>query len=111
MKTPGLLIVRARVEPGHEDAFNDWYDNVHVPEASSLMGCRRATRYQVSGVIADGANDHNVIAVYEFDDEDDLARWVKGPEVHRLRKDFDDAVGSFAVRTATLYRQAYPLAG
>ena len=40
-----------------------------------------------------------------------LARWVKGPEVHRLRKDFDDAVGSFAVRTATFYRQAYPPAG
>ncbi len=105
MKNPGLLIVRAKVELGHEDAFNHWYDTVHVPEASELMGCRKATRYQVSGVIADGTDDHNFIAVYEFDDEADLARWVESPHVARLRKDFDDAVGSFAVRTATHYRQ------
>ncbi len=40
-----LLVVRARITPEKEDAWNAWYDTKHLPEISSCPGFRTANRY------------------------------------------------------------------
>ena len=34
-----VLIVHSRpVEPSREDEFNKWYDEVHIPDVTSVLG-------------------------------------------------------------------------
>ena len=48
--------------PEHESAWNDWYDNVHLPELLSVPGFVSAVRFRQLG--ADG----HYLAMYEIDD-------------------------------------------
>ncbi len=38
-----LLIVRFDVEPAQEDAWNEWYTQVHLPEALAVPGVLEAS--------------------------------------------------------------------
>ena len=40
-----LLIVTAEIDPAVEAAFNQWYDEIHLPEALTCPGFLRGTRY------------------------------------------------------------------
>jgi hypothetical protein len=42
--TPVLVIVDAYVEPEHEDEFNRWYDEKHLPESIACPGFRIGAR-------------------------------------------------------------------
>jgi hypothetical protein len=48
--------------PEHEAAWNDWYDNVHLPELLSVPGFVSAVRFRQLG--AEG----HYLAMYEIDD-------------------------------------------
>jgi hypothetical protein len=54
MSTPPacLLIVTAEIDPAVEAEWNDWYDNVHLPDALACPGVLSGNRY-VS--VSDGA--------------------------------------------------------
>ena len=43
--TPILHIVRVDIDPAHEDAFNTWYTEVHVPALLGCPGWLSARRY------------------------------------------------------------------
>jgi hypothetical protein len=60
---PLVNIISTDVVPGHEDAFDRWYSEVHVPEILACPGWRSARRYRS----VDG--DPTFLAVYELEDE------------------------------------------
>ncbi len=64
-QAPGaLLVVDVTVDPAHEDEFNRWYDEEHIPEKRAAAGFRSARRF----AHMDGGGRY--LAVYEVDDVD-----------------------------------------
>jgi hypothetical protein len=45
-KGDGLLMVYCDVAAEHEEEFNRWYNNEHIPERLSIPGVLNAARYQ-----------------------------------------------------------------
>jgi hypothetical protein len=58
--------------PGDEEAFNRWYDEVHLPGFKSIEGVRSARRYKVMRGKLPGMEAWPYLAVYEIE-TDDLA--------------------------------------
>tara|TARA_R110002167_G_scaffold223876_3_gene429242 strand:- start:1012 stop:1341 length:330 start_codon:yes stop_codon:yes gene_type:complete len=58
-----LLIVTARIDAEVEDAWNRWYDEVHLPEALACPGVLAGRRYRAAGPAATG--DHGARAMDE----------------------------------------------
>ena len=44
-KGRGLLMVYTDVAPEHENEFNRWYNEEHIPERLSIPGVLNAARY------------------------------------------------------------------
>jgi len=68
-----LLIVNAVIEPAKEDAWNRWYNDVHLPEALSCPGVLSGHRYVGVGeaiLTEDGGKSlsaaRTYVAVYEL---------------------------------------------
>ncbi len=51
-----LLIVEAEIDATVEDAWNTWYDEVHVPDALACPGVVAGRRYRATGDAA--VTDH-----------------------------------------------------
>jgi hypothetical protein len=84
---PLLHIVRVDIDPAHEDAFNHWYETVHIPDLLGCPGWLSARRY----VAMDGGPKY--VAVYEID-----GFWVyETPEFERVKgfKEFEPHVRNF----------------
>ena len=88
------FIVRAQVvDASVKDAFDEWYQNEHLPEAHEAFGSRRAWR----GWSEVDTTVH--YAVYEFDDVA-AARAIPGSDVMKaLVADFDRKWGDRVTRT------------
>jgi hypothetical protein len=91
-QAPGaLLVVDVVVDPEHEDDFNRWYDEEHIPEKRATPGFRSARRF----AHMDGGGRY--LAVYEVDDVDTVtseaymtqpqSEWSKSVQAHWLRLD------------------------
>ena len=66
----GILAVQTEAAPGEEEAFNAWYDDVHVPEILATPGfssCRRF-RARTSPLAGPGRAGEwaSYLAVYEI---------------------------------------------
>lgn len=48
-QTPCILIVTAQIDASVEDAWNEWYDEVHLPAALACPGVISGTRYVSTG--------------------------------------------------------------
>lgn len=55
-------------DPAREDEFNDWYNNVHVPDILETPGMISATRWE--NVHPKDNNRRKYIALYELETED-----------------------------------------
>lgn len=65
-----LLIVDANVEGAVEDAWNEWYDEEHLPEIVGCPGFIRAARY----VSAEPSQSQpRYVTVYELESKDAVA--------------------------------------
>ena len=87
-----IQVVSSNPVPGREDDFNEWYDNVHIPELLAVPGMLSATRYTLhdaaiyhvrGGVVP----EHRYMCVYELDGDVDevmgrIQRRVANGEVH-----------------------------
>lgn len=61
--TEYLYIVRSQfAEPTLENAWNEWYTGIHIPEMLSVPGIVTATRYRELAV------QHQYVAMYEIED-------------------------------------------
>jgi hypothetical protein len=78
-----VFIVRAIVaDASKRAAFDQWYREVHMPDAVRSFGARKAWRFWS---LSDPAVH---LAMYEFEDAGALDRAVGGMEMHRLIADF-----------------------
>jgi len=64
----GLLLVMIDIDPAHEEGFNRWYEEEHLPERLQCEGFLSARRY----VSVEGAPKY--LAIYELEDPEVLDR-------------------------------------
>ncbi|ORA26296.1 DUF4286 family protein [Mycobacterium aquaticum] len=61
-RTRYVYVVRSVfTSPEHEAAWNDWYDNVHLPDLLSVPGFVSAVRYRQLGT------EGHYLAIYEIE--------------------------------------------
>jgi len=74
-----LLVLSDPVSPEADAAYNDWYDNVHLPEILALAGFTSARRFRVAEaqLASQGGPDavrakfpHRYVALYEVEAPD-----------------------------------------
>ncbi len=63
-----LHIVQTSPVSGREDEFNDWYENVHIPQVLRVPGFRSGQRFQL--VTHDPFAGPRFLAVYEIESDD-----------------------------------------
>jgi hypothetical protein len=79
-----VFVVRAHVpDESRRKAFDQWYREVHLPDAIRCFGARKAWRFWS---LSDPAVHQ---AMYQFDDAAALERAVGGDEMKRLIADFN----------------------
>jgi hypothetical protein len=70
-----LIAFTSPASPEVEDEYNDWYNNVHVPDVVAAPGLIRGTRYRVSdfqdGRFVDLAGGHQYMVLLEADGDPD----------------------------------------
>ncbi|MCB1463639.1 MAG: hypothetical protein KDJ90_14720 [Nitratireductor sp.] len=49
MDHAAILLMMTEVAEEYDEAFNDWYDNEHIPELLALPGLVSAERYRIVG--------------------------------------------------------------
>jgi hypothetical protein len=78
------FVVRATVtDPARRAAFDRWYSQEHLPDASKAFGAKKAWRFW-------GVGDPSLHqAMYEFADQASLERAMSGDDLKRLVADFD----------------------
>jgi hypothetical protein len=67
----GLLMALSNpISPDREQEFNDWYDNIHTAEVTSLPGIVAVTRYRTIVQLSPPAEQpaYRYLAIYELDD-------------------------------------------
>jgi antibiotic biosynthesis monooxygenase (ABM) superfamily enzyme len=57
-----LLVVAVTVDPGVEDDWNRWYNDVHLPEIATCPGFVSAQRY-----VAQEGQERRYMTLYELD--------------------------------------------
>lgn len=85
----GLLVNAMNVDPAHEQEFNEWYDNEHIPSLAAVPGTLCARRFR------DMKGTHRYLALYHLQSPDVplTAAWKKAagtPWTERLRPYFRD---------------------
>ena len=55
-------------DPAREQEFNDWYNDVHLPDILETPHFVAATRYELAGEPREGQGKY--LAVYEIDNDD-----------------------------------------
>ncbi|CAB4365717.1 MAG: hypothetical protein F2681_17250 [Actinobacteria bacterium] len=63
------FLVFSNAVAGKEAEYNDWYDNVHMPDVLKVPGVCGAKRYEVAQLDPNTAPPHKYLAVYELDGE------------------------------------------
>lgn len=74
-----LLVLTNPSDPDHEEEFNEWYTNTHLPDLLAIDGFVGATRYRLSETQLAPSGEggkHRYLAIYEID-SDDLAVTMK----------------------------------
>jgi hypothetical protein len=64
-----VMVMRAECFPGTEDAFNDWYQNVHLAEVVRVEGFVSAQRYQL-GETDPPQEGSTYLVLYELETDD-----------------------------------------
>lgn len=104
----GLMLNLASVDPAHEDEFNRWYHEEHIPDVKQRFPeITRVRRYRAT----DG-QEPRYLVVYEYKAEDEAALNALAGADHPMRRElwkiYDEAVGKFAKRSRRSFWQVFP---
>ncbi len=90
MANKGVFIVWAKVKPEQEDAFNQWYDEDHMPKAlNRFPGVTSGRRYKMM----DDGDGYNYMALYEFESHEKLTETMESDALKGLIEEFNAAFG------------------
>ena len=75
MAENSVLLVFSNPADGQEDAYNEWYENTHVPDVLKVPGVIAAQRYEIAemkvpeaeGMPSPEPPAHRYLATYELD--------------------------------------------
>lgn len=99
-----LFTVKATITPEQEAAFNRWYNDEHCPQLLQYRGAVSARRYKA--IL--GEDKYQYMAVYEFQDEATLRRFLDSDHFARLKRDYEAAFGAVSERARAGYVQVWP---
>jgi uncharacterized protein (DUF1330 family) len=99
-----LFVVKASITPEQEEAFNRWYDTEHCPQLLQFRGAVSARRYKA--IL--GEDRHQYMAVYEFESEATLRRFLDSEHFAQLKRDYDASFGDLSERARSAYVQVWP---
>ena len=70
-----MVVLSQPADPSREDEYNEWYDNVHIPEVCDIPGFVGARRFKVSdaGPLPVDPAAPAYLAIYELDSENPAA--------------------------------------
>ena len=103
-KGDGLLLVFSDVAPEHDEEYNRWYNEEHIPERLSIPGVLDAARYEA---VQGGPR---YLACYELDSHEawyseEWQKWLNEP-TEWSRHMSPSVIGTEYVRN--LYRRVHP---
>jgi uncharacterized protein (TIGR02118 family) len=79
-------MVATQCLPEHEQEFNKWYDEVHIPLLFKFKGMTNVNRYKMSN----GPGDFpKYLAIYEFEDQKAFDAFGNSPEMAAARAEMD----------------------
>ena len=99
-----LFTVKATIAADREAAFNEWYNHEHIPDVFKFKGVVSARRYKA--IVPEDRFQY--IAVYEFESEDTLRKFLESDHFASLRKEFDSHFGGVSERQRAAYVQVWP---
>jgi hypothetical protein len=99
-----LFTVKATITPEQEAEFNRWYNEEHCPQLLQYRGAVSARRYKA--IL--GEDRYQYMAVYEFQDEATLRRFLESEHFEGLKRDYEAAFGAVSERARAGYVQVWP---
>jgi hypothetical protein len=99
-----LFVVKATISKDQEEAFNRWYNNVHVPEFLRFNGAVSARRYKAIM----GEEKYQYMAVYELKDEATFQKLMESDYFKSLKTAYDAEFGKVSERARFAYVQVWP---
>ena len=99
-----LFMVKASIPKEKEEAFNRWYNEVHVPMFLQFNGAVSARRYKA--IL--GEDKYQYLAMYELKDEATFQKLMDSDHFKALRADYDANFGSVSERARLAYVQVFP---
>jgi hypothetical protein len=63
------LVVHSAPTEGNEDEYNDWYQNTHLADVTSVPGIVSAQRFKLAAELGAGTG-HKYLAIYDIETDD-----------------------------------------
>ena len=95
------------VEPEHEEEFNRWYDDEHLPERLEIPGYVSARRFKLE----DGEGVLKYLCIWELEDGSPLESEEYKAQRRRPSELRDRALSYVTQRARGLYKQITPQVG
>ena len=102
-----ILVVMMDVDPEHEDEFNEWYNDEHLPERLEIPGYVSARRFKLE----EGEGVLRYLCIWELEDGSPLQSEQYKAQRARPSQLRDRANAHIRQRMRGLYKQIYPLTG
>ena len=102
-----ILVVMMDVDPEHEDEFNEWYNDEHLPERLEIPGYVSARRFKLE----EGEGVLRYLCIWELEDGSPLQSEQYKAQRARPSQLRDRANVHIRQRMRGLYKQIYPLTG
>jgi uncharacterized protein (TIGR02118 family) len=99
-----LFMVKASIPKEKAEAFNRWYNEVHVPMFLQFNGAVSARRYKA--IL--GEDKYQYLAMYELKDEATFKKLMDSDHFKALKTDYDAKFGSVSERARFAYVQVFP---
>jgi uncharacterized protein (TIGR02118 family) len=99
-----LFMVKASIPKEKEEAFNRWYNEVHVPMFLQFNGAVSARRYKA--IL--GEDKFQYLAMYELKDEATFKKLMDSDHFKALKADYDAKFGSVSESPASPTSRFFP---
>ncbi|MDE8653511.1 hypothetical protein PYV00_17570 [Novosphingobium sp. H3SJ31-1] len=98
------LVALTTPQPGREQEYHDWYNNVHLPELVNQLGMAGATRYELVTKLM-GADTNQFLAIYDIEADDPMAVLGRMGEAAQSGKLTQSDAQDFGTCYTALFRQ------
>ena len=102
-----IMVVMMEVDPEHEEEFNRWYDEEHLPERLEIPGYVSARRFKLE----EGNGVLKYLCIWELEDGSPLQSEEYQAQQRRPSELRDLAHSYINQRARGLYQQIYPAVG